>query len=243
MIRKIIFKRIKFNNINPKNFDRYIVKKGLFVFPAGPALASINQSNKYYESLRKADLVFFDSGFFVLLLKFFKNISVKKFSGYKFISLFLDYLKKNKNKSVFCIDPNLKFSRSNKILFNNLGVKRIYNYLAPKYKTKKLSDKKLLEKIKKIKPDFIITNIGGGRQEILGLYLKKNLKIKTTILCTGAAISFVTKDQAPINNLVDQFYLGWFVRLIFNPFVFLRRYLYSLRLIPMVIFSKIKIID
>ena len=243
MISKIIFKKIRFNNVNPKNFDKYIVKKGLFVFPAGPALASINQSNKYYESLRKADLVFFDSGFFVLLLKFFKNISVKKFSGYKFISLFLDYLKKNKNKSVFCIDPNLKFSLSNKILFNNLGIKRIYNYLAPKYKTKKLSDKKLLKKIKKIRPDFIITNIGGGRQEILGLYLKKNLKIKTTILCTGAAISFVTKDQAPINNLVDQFYLGWFVRLIFNPLVFLRRYLYSLRLIPMVIFSKIKIID
>ena len=243
MIRKIIFKKIRFNNVNPKNFDRYIVKKGLFVFPAGPALASINQSNKYYESLRKADLVFFDSGFFVLLLKFFKNISVKKFSGYKFISLFLNYLNKNKHKSVFCINPNLKFSRSNKILFNNLGIKRIYNYLAPKYKTKKLSDKKLLKKIKKIKPDFIITNIGGGRQEILGLYLKKNLKIKTTILCTGAAISFITKDQAPINNLIDQFYLGWFVRLIFNPIVFLRRYLYSLRLIPMVIFSKIKIID
>ena len=243
MISKIIFKKIRFNNVNPKNFDKYIVKKGLFVFPAGPALASINQSNKYYESLRKADYVFFDSGFFVLLLKFFKNISVKKFSGYKFISLFLDYLKKNKNKSVFCIDPNLKFSRSNKILFNNLGVKRIYNYLAPKYKTKKLSDKKLLEKIKKIRPDFIITNIGGGRQEILGLYLKKNLKIKTTILCTGAAISFVTKDQAPINNLVDQFYLGWFVRLIFNPLIFSKRYLHGLRLIPMVLFSKIKILN
>ena len=243
MISKIIFKKITFNNVNPKNFDKYIVKKGLFVFPAGPALASINQSNKYYESLRKADLVFFDSGFFVLLLKFFKNISVKKFSGYKFISLFVNYLKKNKHKSVFCIDPNLKFSRSNKNLFNNLGIKRIHNYLAPKYKIKKISDKKLLKKIKKIRPDFIITNIGGGRQEILGLYLKKNLKIKTTILCTGAAISFLTKDQAPINNLIDQFYLGWFVRLIFNPIVFLRRYLYSLRLIPMVIFSKIKIID
>ena len=243
MISKIIFKKIRFNNVNPKNFDKYIVKKGLFVFPAGPALASINQSNKYYESLRKADLVFFDSGFFVLLLKIFKNIYVKKFSGYKFLGLFFDYLKKNRNKSVFCIDPNLKFSRSNKILFNNLGIKRIYNYLAPKYKTKKLSDKKLLKKIKKIRPDFIITNIGGGRQEILGLYLKKNLKIKTTILCTGAAISFLTKDQAPINNLIDQFYLGWFVRLIFNPLIFSKRYLYSLLLVPMVIFSKIKIIN
>ena len=88
-----------------------------------------------------------------------------------------------------------------------------------------------------------MTNIGGGKQEILGLYLKKNLKIKTTILCTGAAISFFTKDQAPINSLVDKFYLGWFVRLIFNPLVFSKRYLYSLKLIPMVIFSKIKIIN
>ena len=88
-----------------------------------------------------------------------------------------------------------------------------------------------------------MTNIGGGRQEILGLYLKKNLKIKTTILCTGAAISFFTKDQAPINSLVDKFYLGWFVRLVFNPLVFSKRYLYSLKLIPMVIFSKIKTID
>ena len=96
--------------------------------------------------LRKADLVFFDSGFFVLLLKFFKNINVKKFSGYKFLNLFFNYLKKNKKKSVFCIDPNLKFSKSNKNFFKNLGIKKIYNYIAPNYKIKNFSDKKLLKK-------------------------------------------------------------------------------------------------
>ena len=52
-----------------------------------------------------------------------------------------------------------------------------------------------------------------------------------------------TRDQAPINSLIDKLYLGWFVRLIFNPFVFFKRYLYGLKLIPMVIFSKIKIIN
>ena len=86
-------------------------------------------------------------------------------------------------------------------------------------------------------------NIGGGKQEILGLYLKQNLKIKTTILCTGAAISFFTKDQAPITGLIDRLYLGWFVRFIFNPLIFSKRYFYSLRLIPMVIFNKIKVIN
>ena len=242
MINEIIFKNIKFNNIEANNFQRYIVKKGLFVFPAAPALASIEKSNKYYLSIKQADLVFFDSGFFVILLKVFKNISVYKFSGYKFLNLFFEYLKKNREKSIFCIDPNIKFSKSNKNLFKNLGIKKIYNYLAPKYKTKSLSDKKLLQKIKKIRPDFILTNIGGGKQEILGLYLKKNLKFKTTILCTGAAISFFTKDQAPVNNFIDRYYLGWFVRLVFSPLIFLKRYIYGLRLIPMVIFSKIKII-
>ena len=243
MTKKIIFKNIKFFNISSKDFNKYIVKKGLFIFPAGPALASIEESSKYYESIKKADYVFFDSGFFVLLLKLIKNIKVSKFSGYKFLNLFFDHLKKNNKKTVFCVDPNPEFSRSNKNLLKSFGVKRVYNYLAPKYNINDISDKKLLKKIKKVKPDFILTNIGGGRQEILGLYLRKNLKMKSTILCTGAAISFFTKDQAPINILIDQLYLGWFVRLIFDPFIFFKRYLRSLKLIPMVIYNKITIIN
>ena len=243
MITKVIFRGIKFYNIYPKNFSKYIIKKGLFVFPAGPALATIDHSKKYHDSLIKADIVFFDSGFFVLLLKFLKNLSVVKFSGYRFLNLFFNYLKKNKKKSIFCIDPNSKFSKSNKNFLKRLGVNKVHNYLAPNYKLKSLSDQKLLQKIKKVRPDFVLMNIGGGKQEILGLYLKQNLKIKTTILCTGAAISFFTRDQAPITSLIDRLYLGWFVRLIFNPLIFSKRYFYSLRLIPMVIFNKIKIIN
>ena len=242
MISKIIFNQITFNNLDYKKFYKFISKKGFFVFPAGPALATIKNSNNYFKAIQKADLVFFDSGFFVLLLKIFKNISVNKFSGFKFLNLFFIYLKKNKKKSIFCIDPNLKFSKSNKSYLKNLGVKKIYNFLAPKYDPNNLSDKKLLKLINKSKPNFIMTNIGGGTQEVLGLYLKKNLKFKTTILCTGGAISFFTGDQAPINTFVDKFYLGWLVRLIFNPITFFKRYIVGLKLIPMIISSKIKII-
>ena len=212
----------------------------MFVFSAGPGSCFIKKSNEYYNQFKK---VVFDSGFFVLLLRIFKNINVKKFSGYKFLNLFFKNLKRNKNKKVFCIDPNPKYLRSNHSFLKNLGINNLYNYLAPEYKIKKFSDKKLLKRLEKIKPDFILTNIGGGKQEILGLYLKKNLKIKSTILCTGAAISFFTKDQAPINILIDQLYLGWFVRLIFNPLIFLKRYFHSLKLVPMVIYNKIVIIN
>ena len=153
--------------------------------------------------------------------------------------MFFSYLKKSKKIVFFYFDPNLKFSKSNNDLLKSFGVKKVYNYLAPKYNKKNFSDKKLLKKIKKVKPDFILTNIGGGKQEILGAYLRKNLKIRSTILCTGAAISFFTKDQAPINILIDRLYLGWLVRLLFNPITFSKRYLKSLKLIPMVINNKI----
>ena len=178
-----------------------------------------------------------------MLLKTFKNINVDKFSGYKFLNLFFDYLKKNRDKKVFCIDPNSKFSRSNKTFLRKLGIKKIYSYLAPQYNPLDLSDKKLLTLLRKKKPNFVLTNIGGGNQEILGLYLKQKLGFKTTILCTGGAISFFTGDQAPINNFTDKFYLGWLIRLIFNPIVFFKRYVFGLRLIPMVIFNKITIIN
>ena len=239
MIKKIIFKDIIFNNFDHKNFNKIITKKGLFVFPSGSGLGSINSSKEYFVSLKKADLVFFDSGFFVLLLKFFKNIKVTKFSGYKFLELFFVYLNKNKNKKVFCIDPNQKFSKSNKIFLQRLGVKKTYHYLAPQFHNNNIFDKYLLKKIVKARPDFIMINIGGGIQEILGLYLRKKLKFKVTIICSGGAISFFTGDQAPINNFIDKFYLGWLIRLIFNPFIFFKRYLIALKLIPMVILNKI----
>ena len=72
-INKIIFKKIIFNNLDYKNFNKYILKKGLFVFSRRSCLSKYRKkSKKYYQSLRYADLVFFDSGFFVLLLRFLK---------------------------------------------------------------------------------------------------------------------------------------------------------------------------
>ena len=240
-MKKIIFNKIKFINVDDKKFKSIINQDGLFVFPSGPGLASIKSESNYLKSLRNSDYVFFDSGFFVLLLRFLKNIHVEKFSCYKFLNLFFKYLKLNKNKSIFCIDPNINYSNSNKKYLKKLGIKKIYNYVAPFYNTKNLIDKSLILKINKTNPDFIMTNIGGGVQEILGSYLKKKLKKKTTIICTGGAISFFTKDQAPINRFIDQIYLGWFVRLLFNPTIFWKRYFYALKLFPMVLFNKIDV--
>lgn len=241
MINKIIFQKITFNNFQDNDFEKIVLKKGYFVFPAAPALITIENSKKYYESLLKADYVFFDSGFFVLLLKIIKNISVNRFSGYKFLKFFFKYLKKNKNKIIFSIDPNNKSLQSNRSYFKKLGINKIYNYVAKNYASDNIVDKKLLNLIKKVKPNFIIINIGGGKQEILASFLKKNLKNKQTIICTGAAISFFTGDGEPVNSIIDKIYLGWLTRLTLNPKIFLKKYIKSLYLFKMVIKDKIMI--
>lgn len=239
MINKIIFQKITFNNFQDNDFEKIILKKGYFVFPAAPALITIENSKKYYESLLKADYVFFDSGFFVLLLKIIKNISVNRFSGYKFLKFFFRYLKKNKKKIVFSIDPNHKSLQSNRSYFKKLGINKIYNYVAKKYTSDNIVDKKLLNLIKKVKPNFIIINIGGGKQEILASFLKKNLKNKQTIICTGAAISFFTGEGEPVNSIIDKIYLGWLIRLILNPKIFLKKFIKSLYLFKMVIKDRV----
>ena len=78
MIKKILFKNITFCNISSNEFTQIIEKKGLFTFPAGPALANLKNGSEYHNALINSNFVFFDSGYFVLLLRLLKNIKVNK---------------------------------------------------------------------------------------------------------------------------------------------------------------------
>ena len=115
-----------------------------------------------------------------------------------------------------------------------MGLNNTYNYVAPIYNSQQIEDYNLIKILEEIKPNYIMTSIGGGTQEILGLFLKKKLKFKTTILCAGGAISFFTGDQAPINYIIDRLFLGWLVRIIFRPKVFFSRYFKAIKLISIV---------
>ena len=86
MIYKIF--GVSFYDINFKQFWR-IKSKGLIVLPSGPGLSTIYSDKIYHKSIQNADIALFDSGYFVLLLRLLKGLKVSKFSGYKFLKLFL----------------------------------------------------------------------------------------------------------------------------------------------------------
>ena len=231
--KKIIkFKDISFFNGNFNDAYNKIKKGGLLVAPAASSLIEIEKDKTYHNSLICSDVALFDSGFFCILLKIFKKYKVRKLSGYKFLKELLN-IEKNLNKVFLLIDPTKDDAFYNKKYLKEKKFKKVYSIVAPFFKDNKNfnKEKKLLKKIRKYNPDFIIINIAGGKQEPLGLYIKKNISKKTSIICAGAAIAFLTKRQAPINDFIDAIYLGWALRLIYSPATTYKRFLKSFRLI------------
>ena len=227
-MKKISFKGIKFYSGSYNQIKKKFDNGGVLVAPAASALANIDKDNLYFSSLKNSDIAILDSGFFCLLLRLFKFEKVKKLSGFLFLMNFLDEYK-NKDKILF-IDPSKK---SNMINHKFLRSKKIYNfksYIAPKYK-RNIRDPILKQIINKFKPKYIVMNIGGGTQEPLAIYLRNEIQFKLRIMCTGAAIAFMTGEQAPINRFIDKIYLGWLLRILWKPQMYLGRILKSFKII------------
>ena len=229
-IKKFKFFKIKFMDGDFKDIKFLLDKGGLLVLPAAPALANIYSDKSYHKALKHAEIALFDSGFFCLLLRIFKDTKVKKYSGLKFLTQFLDS-SINCSDKILMINPSYGAQLLNKKYLKLKKINNSNHYVAPFYNKNNINDLKLLKIIKKDKPKYIVINLGGGVQELLGSYLKSNLDYKPSIICSGAAIAFLTGQQAKIPLIFDKFYFGWLIRIIFNPFIFIPRYIKALKLI------------
>jgi UDP-N-acetyl-D-mannosaminuronic acid transferase (WecB/TagA/CpsF family) len=97
----------------------------------------------------------------------------------------------------------------------------------------KIEDRHLIEKLQSLRPRHVVITVGGGTQERLGLYLKRNLDYLPAIHCIGAAIAFLSGDQVRIPNWADRLYLGWLFRCLSSPRRFVPRYFSAPQLIPL----------
>ncbi len=222
------------------------LKKGKFmVVPSGPGLATIGKDLTYTEAVQNADFAIPDSKYMVFLLKVLKGIHLSKFSGYLFLKHF--FSEKIFANELFLIDPNERESKANNTFLNGIGIpiNKSYQYIAPIYKKNSIVDDLLIDKLQslKIKPKYIMINLGSGVQEPLGYYLKQKLNFNVGIICTGAAISFFTGRQANITPLIDKLGMGWLWRCLKNPKVFIPRYLGAFRLFFQIFKSDVEVIE
>jgi exopolysaccharide biosynthesis WecB/TagA/CpsF family protein len=191
---------------------------GLLVVPAAPALKNLPSDEEYRDALLNADLVITDSAFMVMVWNFLQRDSLKRLSG-------LEYLRELVDRPGFCRDGNSfwimagkESAEKNVRWLHSKGVQIEDDdcYLAPVY-SRPIEDEELLNRLRQRRPEHVVVTLGGGTQERLGLYLKRNLDFPVAIHCIGAAIAFLSGDQVRIPVWADRFYLGWLFRCLADP--------------------------
>lgn len=223
---------IHFFNGNTEEVVDKLKSGGLLVVPAAPALITIEKDHAYYRSLLDADIVIADSGYMTLIWNLFHKQKINRISGLEFLKKFVDDQEVKATDQILLVDPQPKEAKANYHYLRSKGfnLPEGSSYLAPFYDKSNIIDPVLLAVAEERKPKYIIINLGGGTQEKLGAYLKNNLSYKPAIICTGAAIAFLTGEQASIPGWADKFFMGWFFRCLEKPKLYVPRYLKAFRL-------------
>jgi N-acetylglucosaminyldiphosphoundecaprenol N-acetyl-beta-D-mannosaminyltransferase len=199
---------------------------GLVVFPAAPLLATLAEDTATQAALAQSDLALPDSGLMVLLWNFLHRERLRRLSGLEYMSLFLARPEIRRARAVLWVMPTPAALQKNLAWLQANGhvTTREDCYLAPLYPGGPIADAALLRLVQERRPAHVVMAIGGGVQERLGLYLRQHLDYRPGIHCTGAAIGFLSGEQANIPPWADRYYLGWLARCWQNPGRFIPRY-------------------
>ena len=201
-------------------------KGGLLVVPAAPALKDLDRSPDYRDALLNADLAITDSAFMVLIWNRLQPIPIKRLSGLEYLrDLLLEPDVRQPGNTLWIMASPVSTKRNlDWLAGQGIVIPEDNIYMAPMYGNAPIEDAALLERLNRLRPQHVIVTIGGGTQERLGLYLKRNLAYRPAIHCIGAAIAFLSGDQVHIPVWADKFYLGWLFRSLAEPKRYIPRY-------------------
>jgi UDP-N-acetyl-D-mannosaminuronic acid transferase (WecB/TagA/CpsF family) len=210
---------------------------GLLVIPAAPALKDLDHNLDYRESLLNADLAITDSAYMVLIWNRLQSKPIKRLSGLEYLrELLLEPDIRQPGNTLWIMASAVSAKRNlDWLAGQGITIPEDHIYMAPMYGNASISDPALLERLNRLRPRNVIVTIGGGTQERLGLYLKRNLAYRPAIHCIGAAIAFLSGDQVHIPVWADRFYLGWLFRSIAEPKRYVPRYWGAFKLLPLML--------
>lgn len=200
---------------------------GLVVAPSGPGLAELGRNPHYDLALREADIVLIDSGYLAVLWRQYSGQVLQRHSGLKFIRALLnekEFRRRRHSQLWVTPSPEATIAIRDYLREQGLALGPGAFYEAPFYDEPEVRDGELLARIRADRPDYVILCIAGGKQEVLGHWLSRSVETKSAIICIGGAIAFLTGQQARIPAWADRIYLGWLLRILSEPKVFLPRY-------------------
>jgi UDP-N-acetyl-D-mannosaminuronic acid transferase (WecB/TagA/CpsF family) len=211
---------------------------GLVLAPSGPGLVDLPEDSQYREALLASDLNLTDSSF-VLLARILRGHRLRaRTSGFRYLSELLRQPSLHSPGATYWVMPSSTSMERNLEWLNAQGLHVTADdcYVAPFYpRPGSVEDPQLLAILEGRRPAHVFVCIGSGVQEKLGLYLKRHLLYAPGIHCIGAAIAFLSGDQARIPLWADRLALGWLVRCLRDPRVFVPRYLRAFRLAYLVV--------
>lgn len=213
------------------------LRGALVVAPSGPNLANELWSvPEYRDAVVGADVVLTDSGVMVAVHRLTTGRRVPRTSGLKFLEYLLVRPELKEADAVFWVMPTEREGGKIGEWLRSQGfpVDAANTYVAPYYEGYPIEDEVLLERIRQAKPKVVFLNLAGGKQEVLGAWLRERLEPGAGIVCTGAAIAFLAGTQASIPVWADRSGLGWLMRCIYEPKKFIPRYWSALPLIMQV---------
>ena len=207
---------------------------GLLVVPSAPSFMEIVRNEEYRDAATNADVAITDSALMVLLWNWLEGDSIARLSGLKYIRTLLREEEVRTPGNTFWVMAGESSAKKNLAWLKSQGIKVPHQcvYNAPVYRGK-IEDRQLLEKMQLLRPKHVVITLGGGTQERLGFFLKRNLDYLPAIHCIGAAIAFLSGDQVRIPNWADRMYLGWLVRCLSSPRRYVPRYFSALQFIPL----------
>lgn len=225
---------VKFYTGDARGAIERISGGGLLVVPAAPALKDISLNAAYREALVNADVAITDSGFMVLAWNFIERDSIRRLSGLEYLGELLKQPDVHEPGNTLWIMAGSASAKKNLDWLMRQGIEVpvdcVYN--APMYGAK-IEDPELIARLEQKRVKHVIVTVGGGTQERLGLYLKRQLSYLPAIHCIGAAIAFLSGDQVRIPVWADKLYLGWFFRCISSPQRYVPRYWSAQQLLPL----------